>query len=175
MDLTVEDLYGTYIKLAKDTNVFLYPQHGEKNTPVWFTKRKGEIAGKLFSWVDAKKPNYGNAFGKYIYLVFTVNDDINGKNYYIRIEKGMIDWEFTKAELLKKRQANMNLFEKFKDDLELSFEAWKQDVVDNVKSGLFTGGAIAAGILLLKFVIIPEVRFRRTRKMIIDVVKEAKR
>ena len=176
MELTVEDLTGTYIKLAKDANVFQFPQHGELNKPVWFVKRKGEIAGKLYSWIDARKPNYGSPFGKYVYLVFKVNDDFaNGKNYYIRIEKKMIDWNFTKEQLLQKRQANMNFFEKFVDDAERSFEEWKDGVVSDVKSGLVTGLSIVAGLFLTVYVVIPEMKFRRQKKLFIDVAKELKR
>ena len=173
-ELTVADLQDTYIKLAKKAKCFASPEHGDKNKPVWFEKQEGEIAGKLFSYVT-KNPSTGKPY-KHIYLMFKVNDDYStgSKSYFIRLEKKMIVWAFTKQQLIQKSQANMSLFDKFVDDMERAAQDYIDDVKANVESGLKTGLAIVAGVFLTVFVIVPEIKFRRLKSTAKEIIREAK-
>lgn len=178
-ELTVADLQDTYIKLIKKAKVYAYPEHGEKGTPVWFEKQAGEIAGKLFSWVE-KNPSTGKKY-KYVYLMFKVNDDfvnVNAKSYFIRLERKQIEWAFTKQELIKKSQANMSEIDKFIDNLERNITETVSDYVDNVtsyvKSGILTGGGIVAAVLIGTFVVVPYFKYRVLKSTAKDLIKEAK-
>lgn len=172
-ELTVEDLVGTYIKLSKDAPVYASPYDAEAKRNVWFTKKSGEVGGKLYSWIDAANPHYGSPWGKGVFLMFKSNDDFDyGQSYYIRVNKGLINWAFTKEELIKKRQADMNFFQKFVDDLERSLQEYEDGVVANVKSGLITGGIIVAAVLAFNFIIIPEIKFRRTKRLVMTAARE---
>lgn len=178
-ELTVADLQDTYIKLIKVSKVYATPEHGEAGKPVWWTKNAGEIAGKLYSWVD-KNPSTGKKY-KYVYLMFKLNDDFNAntKAYFIRLEKKQIEWAFTKDQLIKKSQANMSDIDKFIDDLERNITETVNDYVDDltgyVKSGLLTGGGIAATVLLFSFVIVPYIKFRILKSTARELIKEGKR
>ena len=174
MDLTVNDLQDTYIKLNKDVKVFQSPSDGEKNKPVWFTKSAGSIAGKLYSWIDTN-PSTGRKY-RYVYLMFKLNDDFaaNTKAYFIRIEKKLISWEFTKQELIKKRQSNMSDFDKFVDDIERSVNNYVQDIQNTVKDATKIGLLAAGGILLTYLVVVPYIKFRIVKSTARQLIKEGR-
>ncbi len=173
-ELTVNDLQDTYIKLSKDANVFLSPSDGEKNKPVWFVKSAGSIAGKLYSWIDTN-PATGKKY-KHIYLMFKINDDFsaNSKAYFIRISKKLIVWEFTKSELLKKRQLNMSFFDKFVDDIERGINDYVEDVKNQAKDGLKTGLLAAGGIIITYLVVVPYIKFRIIKSTARELIKEGR-
>jgi len=175
-EITVADLTNTYIKLSKPANCYESPEAGDKGSPVWFTKSAGDIGGKLFSWIE-KNPGSGKKY-KRLYLMFKVNDDFNNTNakaYFIPVSKGMINWEYTRQQLIAKAQINMSAFDKFVDDIERNIQEWADGVVAYAKSGLITGLSIVAGVLLFNFVIIPELKFRRLKSTAKELIKEAKR
>lgn len=179
-ELTVADLQDTYIKLSKSAKIYSLPSDGEAGKPIWWTKQAGEIAGKLYSWIN-KNPSTGKKY-KYVYLMFKINDDfdnVNAKSYFIRLEKNQINWAFTKEQLIKKSQANMSEIDKFIDDLERNITESVTNYVDDltgyVKSGLLTGGGIAATVLLFSFVIVPYVKFRILKSTARELIKEGKR
>jgi hypothetical protein len=166
-ELTVADIVNTQIKLSKKAACYQTANDAFSKKNVWFEKQVGEWGGKLFSWVTK---------GKQILMMFKTSDDFqNGKSYYIVLEKGLINWQNTRFELILKRQENMTSFDKLVDDIERDLKEYADNIVSNVKSGLIVGGSIAAGILIWKFVIVPEFRFRQTRRLIRTAAQEFKK
>lgn len=176
-EITMLDLKDTFIRLTKDAPVYTTPWNGDKGAPIWWTKKKGELAGKVFMWISPSAPmQFGGIQNSY--LIFKVNDDFYNPNavwYFIRFDKGMIDWDYSKKQLAAKQYADMSLWEKFTQNMEASVKEWKDGVVKDVKNGLVTGLSIVAGVLLLRFVVIPYTQYRVLKSTARDLIKEAKR
>jgi membrane protein insertase Oxa1/YidC/SpoIIIJ len=183
MELTLENLVNTYITVTKTVKVYESPANGDAGKPVWFSKYANENAGKLYSWID-KNPSTGKKY-KYVYLMFKLNDDFNTgtKAYFIRLEKGIINWEATRQELLKKKELetpkDWNAFFGWANDVESKITATVTDYVENIKdtvnNALGWGLGIAGGVLFINFVLIPEIRFRRQKAALTQIIREAKK
>ena len=174
-EFRVDKLTGTYIKMAKEVPVYWSIADGERRKNVAFRKQRGESAGLLFAWVDAKNPNFGSPFGKGLWLVFKVNDDFNnGKSYYMRAEKGTINWAFTEQQLNQRKRNEMAWYDKYFDDLDTAFDDYIDDIKANVKSGLKTGLLIAGGVLVTYLGIIPYIKYKFLEGAAKKLIKEAK-
>jgi hypothetical protein len=173
-EIKPQDLVYTYIKLSKSVAVYTTPEAGDSNKP-WFTKQAGEIAGRLFSWVDTS-PITGKKYQS-LYLMFKVNDDFSNtsKPYFIKLQKEVIDWSFTKYQLIQKGQADMNFFEKFIDDIENKAIDYGNDILNYGKSGLKWGMILGGIYLFIGAVVIPELRFRRMKSTAKELIREARR
>jgi hypothetical protein len=169
-------LNGLYMKVSKDVQVYEFPTASRKWNG-WIMK-KGSNAGKLNMWIaqhmfdPAPSPPIDGIW--FEFFVNDIRDFTNGKRYFIKFDPNMIDWEFTKTQLTAEKRANMTFYEGIFNDLEKDYTEWKDNVVDNVKNGIFTGLAVAAGMFLTVFVIIPEIKFRRQKAMFVDVAKALK-
>lgn len=172
--IEAKDLVYTYVKLTKRVNVYESPEKGDQNT-VWFQKQAGEVTGKLFSWID-KNPSTGAKY-KSMYLMFKTNDDfsVGVKPYFVKFEPSLIDWSFSKQELIKKGQADMNFFEKFVDDMENMAIDYGNSILDYGKSGVKWGLILGGIYLFIGAVVVPYAKFRFIKAQARDLIKEAKR
>ena len=139
-DFHIDSLLDLYPKLTKDTPVYSQPNQKSK----WWTKLKGELAGKLYSWVI-----YDNE----VYMMFYLQDNyLNTKPYYIRLEAKMIDWEHMKPQLTEKRRKDMVFYDRWFDEFETALTEKYQKIVtavtDTAKKGLTWGIAIFALLAL---------------------------
>jgi len=170
-----QDLVYTYIKLNAKVNVYETPENGDNGSPVWFQKQTGEVTGRLFSWVDTS-PATGQKY-KSLYLMFKSNDnfDTNSKAYFVKFEPKIIDWNFTKQQLIEKGQADMSFFGKFVDDMENLAIDYGNNLIDYAQSGLKWGLILGGIVLLFGTVIIPYTKYRVYKGAARDLIKEAKR
>jgi hypothetical protein len=175
-EIKPQDLVYTYMKLTKKVSVYASPEIGDAGKPIWFEKQAGEVTGRLFSWIDTS-PTTGKKY-KSIYLMFKVGDDFsNGvKPYFVKFEPKLIDWAFTKQQLIAKGQADMNFFQKFVDDMENKAIDYAKDIYNNyVVPGFKTGLVLSAIGAIIVLVVIPYAKFRFIKYQLKDVIKEAKR
>lgn len=174
-EIKPQDLVYTYIKLTKKVKVYDSPENADANKAAWFEKQAGDVTGKLFSWIDTS-PTTGKKY-KSIYLMFKVNDDFsNGvKPYFVKFEPKIIDWQFSKQELIKKGQADMNFFEKFVDDMENKAIDYGKELLSYGKSGLTWGLTLGGIVLFFGLVVIPELKFRRLRSTARELIKDARK
>lgn len=140
-------------------------------------KEKGELAGKVYMWVTPQASlQFANIQNSY--LIFKIGDDFYNSNaqwYFIKFDKGMIDWDYSKTQLAAKKYADMSLWEQFTQKMEQSVTDWKNGVVADVKSGLTVGLSIVAGVLFLRFIVVPYTQYRIVKGAARDLIKEAKR
>jgi hypothetical protein len=170
--IKAEDLIYTYIKLTEKVSVYESPEIGDKLIgKVWFTKNAGDVTGKLFSWVDTS-PVTGKKY-KNIYLMFKVNDDFSQgvKPYFVKFKPKLLDYNFTKQQLIQKGQADMNFFQKFIDDT----ENW---AIDFAKGTLLPFAGVGVGLVGLYFgvtyILIPYLQFRFVKSQVKQVIKDVK-
>lgn len=154
----MSDLEDLYFKVTKKTQV--YTQLLE----VWqgWTYGAGETVGKLYSFVsewdepldgtwDAFKAQRRIIYGSYpspkgLWLVFKT---VQGQSYYIKYEKGLIDWNYINTQLTAQRRAKMGFFGKFFDELEDAIVAKMQATAQAAKEGLAIGAGIALAMIAI--------------------------
>lgn len=158
-NFNVSDLEDLYIKVNKQTQVY---------TPlldVWqgWTYGAGETVGKLYSFVsewdepldgmtwEAFKIQRRAIYGSYpspkgLWLVFKT---VQGTSYYIKYEKGLIDWNNINIQLTAARRAKMGWFGKYFDELENAIVAKLQATAQAAKEGLAIGAGIGLTILAI--------------------------
>lgn len=170
-----QDLVYTYVKMTKRVKVYDSPESGDANRAAWFEKQAGDVTGKLFSWIDTN-PKTGVKY-KSMYLMFKTNDDFTTgvKPYFVRFEPKIIDWAFSKQELIKKGQADMNFFEKFVDDMENKAIDYYNELKDYATSGVKWGLVLGGAVLFVGFIVIPEVKFRRLKSTARELINESKK
>lgn len=175
MAIKPQDLVYTYMKLTKKVSVYASPEIGDAGKPVWFEKQAGEVTGRLFSWIDTS-PTTGKKY-KSIYLMFKVGDDFsNGvKPYFVKFEPKIVDWAFTKQQLIEKGQADMNFFEKFVDDMENTAIDYGNSLIDYAKDGLKLGIPLAALGAFIVLVVVPYAKFRFIKSQARELIKEVKK
>lgn len=176
-EITMNDLKETYIKLKKDVPVYTHPLKGDQGAAVWFMKKNGEIAGKLYWWITPQNPMQFTGI-KNDYMIFKINDDFNNQSapwYFIKFDKSLIDWDFSKQQLQQKQYADMSLWEKFVSDMEKRATDYTNNIKDYVQSGVKTGLAIVTGVLAVKFILIPFIQYKVLKSTARDLIKEAKR
>jgi hypothetical protein len=174
MAIEAKDLVLTYVKLSKRAAVYETPELGDKGGPVWFYKEAGQVTGKLFSWVDTS-PTTGAKY-KSMYLMFKSGDDFTAgvKPYFVKFEPKIIDWNFSKQQLIAKNQLDMNFFEKFVDDMENMAIDYGNGLLDYAKSGLKWGVIIGGTVLFFGTVVIPYIKFRVLKSTARDLIKEGR-
>lgn len=142
-DFNIDALLDLYPKLTKDTPVYSTPS---VKKGIWWTKLKGELAGKIYSWVQ-------NDEG--IFMMFFLQDNyLNTKSYYILLKSDMIAWEHIKPQLDAKRRAQMTFYDRWFDEFETAiadrYNKVLESVKDTAKTGLTYGIAAFALIVLVK-------------------------
>lgn len=172
MAITMNDLKDTYIKLVKDVNVYYTPKGGDNGSPVWFTKKSGQIAGKVFMWIE---PNAPGDFGRIqnAYLIFKINDDFYNPNapwYFIKYDTGMIDWEFSRKQLAAKQTADMSLWERFVSQMETNLT----EVQGYVQNALVVGGVFLLAIAYWQIIGKYQVQAKVYSGVLKTTVKELK-
>ncbi len=159
--LLVSDLIDTYLKCTKPAKVYTGADVRLKKSKrkVWWTYQAGDIIGKLYAWVLNEQDE--------IFLMFYVNNDLNQKPYYIKLEKKMIDWNFTYKQLEAKRLSNLSWFDKWVEDIEAAAE-------DSFKKSLGIGAAILGAYLLFEYIKY-EISIRRVERVIKTAAGEFKK
>ena len=165
----VDQLVGTYIKVMKPTQV--YSSVTYVKTPVeWqgWTLQAGQNAGKLWSWIEGD----GTTFAKGLFMMFQT---AQGKFYYIKVERKLIDWTFTDGQLTQKRRDAMNWYEKIYDDIETSIETYVDEVKSYVTSALWVGGSIVVFMLYWNTIGKYQVQAKVYQGLLRTTVKELRR
>jgi hypothetical protein len=142
-DFRIDVLVNLYLKLNKDANCYALPSKKEK---VWFKKSKGEIAGKLFSWIENEEG---------VFMMFKVNDDFSTikpyTSYYIPLQSKQIEWSSVKTQLDTKRRSEMQFYDVWFEDLEKAVEDYENKLLDGLKTGLYWGAVLVIGVVGFKF------------------------
>lgn len=140
----VDALVGLYVKVLKDTTVYINPV----GNVVWegWKIRKGQTAGMVYSWVDSTpaNPYYPPLDVDGLFIMFQGGADTNYKPYYIKLEKNLLDWDFVKAQLDDNRKNQMNYYE-------LMFQDIENNVCQNI-ANIETAGKIAIAAVVGYFV-----------------------
>lgn len=140
-DFRVDGLIGLYIRAAKKTQVYSSPL-GEGTVWQGWEIQQGQIMGRVYSWIDGTpaNPSYPPLDVRALYIMFEGTAATNWKNYYVKVEKGLIDWPHLQAQLTQQQKSNMNWYEGFTTDVENAL----CDFSDTVTYY----GKIAVGVLL---------------------------
>lgn len=163
-DFRIDALLNLYLLLIKDAKCYATPS---VKTPVWFTKKSGEIAGKLFSWIENEQG---------VFMMFKINDNFDARglntSYYILLEPKLLQWDYVKRQLDDNRRSQMSWYDKWFEDLETSITAYKDKVIDSAKSGLMWGGAIVGGVVVWTVFLKPMLQAKLYGRLIKTAVKE---
>ncbi len=166
-DFRIDQLVDLYLKGAKDLQCYSTPS---KKNAVWFKKEKGQILGKLFSWVENQEG---------VFMMFKIGDNYDKvglyTSYYIPLESKIIDWNHVKPQLDARRRENMTFYDKWFDDLETALEDYEKKLLAGVKDGLLWGGVIVGGVILWKVYFQPMIQAKIYANIIKTAVKEYKR
>lgn len=117
----VDQLIGLYIRSAKKCQVYQNPIGGVK----WqgWEIQAGQIMGKVYTWVDSSPIYAGTAELDVdgLFICFEGTSATNGKKYYVRVEKGLIDWPHLENQLTLQRKQNLGWYDNFAFDMEQSY------------------------------------------------------
>lgn len=145
-EFRVDQLIDLYVKINKNAQVYSGVDGYGKGI-VWqgWVMQAGSVAGQMFSWID------GTGLSQYgvtdyidgIYLMFDGNSYTNNKPYFIKIEPGLIDWQYIENQLDAIRKSKMAWyqlwFEKLEQKLADLYNKAKKAAdtqVEAIKSGL---------------------------------------
>lgn len=132
----VDQLIGLYIRASKEVQVYSNPE-GAVQWPGWKI-RPGQIMGRVWTWIDST-PIYNGLPERDVdglYIGFEGGAETNYKKYYVKVEKGLIDWTYLEQQLTQQQKNNMNWYNGLTADFENSFCEVQSQVIKYGKIGL---------------------------------------
>lgn len=164
-NITVDALFDTYLKAIKPVNCYWATELDKPRSQraIAFKYNAGDIVGKLYSFVKANN--------KY-FLQFYVNANPSNATYYIELTKGTFDWDFSRQQLERKCNESLTFFGKFASDMENKAAEYIETVTTTLKKGATTAAMILGGFVLVKYILIPELKFWRLKKAITSTTRD---
>jgi len=173
-DFAVDQLIGLYIKVNKDVDVTFNPIIGT-DEPAGKIKA-GQVAGRVYSWVDDSPP-YLNSPGLDVdglYIMFERQVYSQNRPYYMKVSKGLIDWNHLKNQLDEQRKSNMNYYEGMLDQIDTYLTETQQAISDSLTTAAYWGIGILTTWFVWENVLKPMIYLRTAKSTARDLIKEFK-
>jgi len=167
-DLGIDQLVGLYVKTLKDCKVYSSIWGSKPTEWTGWTYKAGQNVGQLWSWIDGSNTT---GFVSGLWMMFKT---ASGQYYYIKVEKKLIDWEYTETQLDARRRANMNWYQGIFDDIETAFDDWKEGVIADVNNALIIAGSVLAVVLYWELIGKYQAQARVYKSVLRTTVKELK-